>query len=68
VEVRIAVEGQEQGAHLVCLRGYVFSIEFRDRAARYAGRRIEVRDVRLGDPKKTYTRTIDRREHGGDTG
>lgn len=68
VDVRIAVDGQEQVAHLVCLRGYLFSIEFRDRAARYADRHIEVRGVKLGNPKKTYTRALDRLEHGDDAG
>lgn len=66
VVVRIAIDGREQDAHVVFLRGYLFSIEFRDKAAFYANRAVEVRSVRIGNPKKTYTRSIDRVEHGSE--
>jgi hypothetical protein len=68
VVVRLSVDGNERDAHVVFLRGHLFSVEFRDKSSFYANRSVEVRDVKVGSPKQTYTRAIDRLEHGKDDG
>jgi hypothetical protein len=67
VVVRVAVDGREQNAHITFSEGYLFSIEFRKEAAFYAGRSLEIRDVKIGNRAQSYTRAIDRLEHGSDS-
>jgi hypothetical protein len=62
--VRIVTGDTIQVAHVTFYKGYIFSIEFKKPSSFFAGMRIEVADVRPGDARQTYTRGIDRLEHG----
>lgn len=66
--VRIAVVGARQTAHVTFYKGIIFSVEFKKPGKFYAGKRVKVVDVGLGSPHQTYTRGIDRLEHGRDPG
>ena len=67
MNVQIDVDGEEQVAHATFYKGYIFSIEFKKPGRYYSGKKVTVRDVRPGKPNQTYTRAIDRFEHGRDS-
>jgi len=64
VNVQIAVDGKKQTAHVTFYKGYLFSIELKKPGKEYAGKKITAQNVTTGNPGQSYTRAIDRREHG----
>jgi hypothetical protein len=66
LNVRITVDGREQTAHVTFRKGCIFSLEFKKPGDFYDGKSLTVLDVKPGTPSQTYTRAIDRMEHGAD--
>ena len=64
VNAQIVVDGKMQTAHVTFYKGYIFSIEFKKPGSFYAGKKVTVLDITPGKPNQTYTRAIDRLEHG----
>jgi hypothetical protein len=64
LKVRISVDGAKQSSHVTFYKGYIFSIEFKKPQAFYEGKQLHVLDVIRGRPNDSFTRAIDRREHG----
>jgi hypothetical protein len=64
VVVPLSVDDANEKAHVTFYEGFLFSLEFRHKPSFYAGRLLSVGEARLGRPRQTYTRAIDRLEHG----
>ena len=64
--IHLMVNGRKQIAHVTFYKGQVFSVEMKKRGRFYKGADLKVEQVTLGNPKQTYTRAIDRLEHGSE--
>jgi hypothetical protein len=64
VKIQLEFDGRTQNAHVTFHRGYLFSIEFEKPAKFYRRKKITVCGVRPGEPGESYTKAIDRLEHG----
>ncbi|MEQ1932231.1 MAG: hypothetical protein ABL957_17105 [Parvularculaceae bacterium] len=64
--VRLSVEARRENAHVTFLKGFIFSIETKHGKHFYVGKTISVLDASVGDPHQSFTRAIDRLEHGKD--
>lgn len=62
--VAIEVDGRRQIAHVTFHNGYVFSIELKKPAKFYAGKMMRIAEVKQGNAGQSYTKAIDRMEHG----
>jgi hypothetical protein len=67
VNVRLVVDGKPQVAHVTFYKGYVFSVELKKPAKYYVGKTVIVVEVTTGrSGESSYTRALDRAEHGRD--
>jgi hypothetical protein len=66
LKVQLIVDGKKEFAHVTFYNGYLFSIEFKKAGRSYANRTLAVAAVTPGRPRDSYTRAIDRLEHGRD--
>jgi hypothetical protein len=64
VRVSINVDGQKQTANVTTVKGRVFSVEFKKPSKFYKGKKISIGEAKLGNPRQSFTRAIDRFEHG----
>jgi hypothetical protein len=64
IKVLMTVNGAKQMANVTTYEGYLFTVEFRKPATFYKGKTIELGEAKLGNPGQSYTRLIDRAEHG----
>lgn len=64
VKVRIEIDGRKQEAHVTFYKGYIFSVEFKKPRKFYVGKQITICDMSQGKPDESYTRALDRLEHG----
>jgi hypothetical protein len=64
MKVQIEIDGRKQVSHVTFYQGYIFTVEFKKPRQFYLGKRITVCDVSQGKPRESYTRSIDRLEHG----
>jgi hypothetical protein len=67
LRVQILVEAKKEFAHVIFYKGHLFSIEFKNLGRSYAHKELVVVDVVRGKTSQTYTRAIDRLEHGRDS-
>jgi len=64
IKVKFRVDGRRQTAHVTFYKGNLFSIEFKKPGKFYLGKNLEIGDVEIGKPSQSFTRAIDRLEHG----
>jgi hypothetical protein len=64
VKVQMEIDGRKQNAHVTFYKGYIFAVEFKKPRRFYAGKHIVICGVSQGKPGDSYTRSIDRLEHG----
>lgn len=67
LRVQIVIDGRKEFAHVTFHDGYLFSIEFKKPGRSYAANELAIANVVRGKPSQTYTRAIDRLEHGRDS-
>jgi hypothetical protein len=65
-KVQMEIDGHRQNAHVTFYKGYIFAVEFKKTRRFYAGKHIVIGGVSPGKPGDSYTRSIDRLEHGRD--
>lgn len=63
-KVKVDVGGERLTAHVTFLNGRVFSIETKKPTKFFKGKIVNTFEVSEGRPQDTYTRVIDRSEHG----
>lgn len=66
-KVRLELDGAGQTAHVTFCKGWLFSVEFKKPGRFFAREQISIREVARGRPRDSYTRVIDRSEHGATT-
>lgn len=64
VKVQMEIDGRKQNAHVTFYKGYIFAVEFKKPRRFYAGKHIAICGVSPGKPGDSFTRSIDRLEHG----
>lgn len=64
VRVSISVNGRPMMAHATFYRGLIFSVEFKKPRSFFVDREVSVISVTRGSPSNSFTRVIDRAEHG----
>ncbi|MGQ0443294.1 MAG: hypothetical protein ACT4OH_07625 [Methylophilaceae bacterium] len=62
--VNLGIEGKREAAHVEFYRGRINTVQFRHRAKVYAGKAIQVLDVKPGNPNLSHAAALDRLEHG----
>jgi hypothetical protein len=67
LRVQIVVDGKKEFAHVTFYKGYLFSVEFKKAGRSYLRSTLTVAGVAQGKPRDSYTRAIDRLEHGRDS-
>src|SRR5687767_12223943 len=63
-KVRLELNSAGQTAHVTFYEGRLFGVEFKKPGRFFARKQISIREVARGRPKDSYTRVIDRSEHG----
>jgi hypothetical protein len=64
MKVQVEIDGRGQIAHVTFYKGYILTVEFKRPRQFYAGKHITICGVSQGKPKDSYTRSVDRLEHG----
>jgi hypothetical protein len=64
INVHIRVGGANQIAQVTIYKGCLFTVELKKPRRFYRNETVDISDVRLGSANRTYTRIIDRAEHG----
>jgi hypothetical protein len=67
LKVEIIIDGKKQTAHATFYNGYIYGLEFKKPYKFYKDKEINVGGVKIGKSGDTYTRVIDRAEHGKET-
>jgi hypothetical protein len=66
-KVQLKIDGRRYRAQVTFYEGRIFSVEFKKPRKFFLGKEYSIGEVTRGEPKDTFTRTIDRAEHGHET-
>ena len=66
-KVQLKVDNRRYCAHVTFYKGRIFSVEFKKPRKFFLGKEYSIGAVTRGEPKDTFTRIIDRAEHGHET-